>query len=55
MFISTPLLQALADTTELYIDGTIRTVPSLFYQLVTIHARSFNHVGIKSVTSNITS
>jgi len=46
VFISRHLLQALADCKEMYIDGTFRTVPSLFYQLVTVHVRAFANVSV---------
>ena len=46
-FISTPWMQALADCDEMFIDGTFRTVPSLFYQLVTIHVTAFSYVRLQ--------
>jgi hypothetical protein len=44
VFISNPLMEALSDCGEMFLDGTFRTVPPLFYQLVTIHVTAFAYV-----------
>ena len=44
IFISNKLLRECIDTKEMFIDGTFRTVPTMFMQLVTIHLTGFSHV-----------
>ena len=51
VFISRNLLQVAADSKELFIDGTFRTIPSLFYQLVTIHVTAYSKVTFNYVCS----
>jgi len=46
VFISKHLLQPLAESRDLFIDGTFKTVPTMFYQLVTIHMAAYSHVFI---------
>ena len=44
VFVSRQLLEECLQSKELFIDGTFRTVPKLFYQLVTIHMSAFSNV-----------
>ena len=44
IFISYPLLKAYVEAKVVFIDGTFRSVPTMFYQLVTLHIQSFNKV-----------
>ena len=38
------LQDALASGTEVHVDGTFKTVPTMFMQLMTFHVIKFNHV-----------
>ncbi|KAK4024024.1 hypothetical protein OUZ56_009415 [Daphnia magna] len=42
VFLSPVLLRQLGESTVMQLDGTFRTVPGLFYQLLTIHVGCFN-------------
>lgn len=44
IFVSRQLLEQCLDSKYLFIDGTFRSVPKLFYELVTIHLSAFSHV-----------
>ena len=47
IFLSLVLLGQLGEATVMHLDATFRTVPGLFYQLLTIHVVVFNKVTIK--------
>jgi len=53
LIFSFPLLKAYVETKTVFIDGTFRTVPSLFYQLVTLHVKSFNKVLFLTLHANL--
>ncbi|XP_045033008.1 uncharacterized protein LOC123474674 [Daphnia magna] len=46
VFLFPILLSQLGESTVLHLDGTFRTVPGLFYQLLTVHVGCFNKVTI---------
>ena len=47
IFISYPLLHAFSESNTVFLDGTFRTVPKLFYQLVTLQFLAFNKVNTR--------
>jgi hypothetical protein len=46
IFLSYELLPAFMESKTIFIDGTFRVVPKIFYQLVSIHFLAFNKVTI---------
>ena len=47
IFISYELMLPFLEAGTIFIDGTFRVVPSIFYQLVTIHFLAFDKVTFK--------
>jgi len=46
IFVSKPLLPAFSETKHVFVDGTFRTVPTMFHQLLTVHFTAYNEVSI---------